>query len=204
VKALLTEQVLDDYLRQRLWPRDIVSELDLSVRDDRAGQVRVRHPFRHRGKQVGWQARAVESHVEPRWLSSSGPMRCPYEADRLEWAHEAGWVIMTEGVSDATTVISAFEKVPVVGVPGAGSFKAEWVRAFTGLSAFVVGDNDTSGVNFRSAVESLLSSVARVTHVMVPEAFSDVTEWQVQLGDPNVFAERFNEACGRAVDSSRG
>ena len=198
------ECVLDRYLGERLWNRDIVTELELSVRVDRDGNLRVRHPFRHRGKQVGWQARAVEAGVEPRWLSSTGPMSCPYESDRLAWAQDTRWVIITEGVSDATTVISTFEKVPVIGVPGAGGFKADWVGAFEGLSVFVVGDNDTSGTKFRTTVESVLSSVASVAHVMVPETFSDVTEWLVQLGAPDVFAERFNEACERTAGSSRG
>jgi hypothetical protein len=199
-----TWDVLDAYLRKRLWPRDIVPELDLHVFADCDGHLRVRHPFRHRGKRVGWQARAVEEGVDPRWRSSAGTTRCPYESDRLNWAHDCGWVIVTEGISDATTVISTFEKVPVVGVPGAGGFKAKWTGAFEGLSVFVVGDNDISGVKFRSTVESALSSVARVNQVMVPEQFSDVTEWLVQLADPDVFAEGFCEACERAVGSRSG
>lgn len=196
------EYVLDDYLRQRLWTRDIVTELELDVLVDRLGHLRVRHPFRLRGERVGWQARAVEDGVEPRWRSSTGPIRCPYESDRLGWARDAGWIIVTEGVSDATTVISAFDTVPVVGMPGTGGFKTDWVGAFIGLSVFVLGDNDTCGAAFRTAVENRISSVAHVTQVMVPEPFSDVTEWLVQLGDPDVFAERFDEACEHAVGSA--
>jgi hypothetical protein len=113
-------------------------------------------------------------------------------------------VILTEGVSDATTLISTFETAPVVGVPGTSGFKRAWLGAFAGLSVFVVGDNDDSGQLFRVKVESMLSSVAKVGQVVVPDEVSDVTDWLVRLGEIDAFAEEFTRACERAVGSPYG
>jgi hypothetical protein len=196
------EMILAEYLRRRLWPSEMAAELDLRVVIDRRGDLRIRHPFRHRGERVGWQARAVDDDVEPRWLSSSGPIRCPYESDRLEWAREVGWVIVTEGISDAVSLIAAFDSVPVVGIPGASGFKASWLPAFSGLSVFVVGDNDPSGLKFREKVDGLLSPVSTLHQVLVSKPYNDVTEWLARIGDLGVFGAEFDAACAFAAASA--
>lgn len=183
-------EVLDRYLRERHWPSALIAELGLCVVADQGGNLRVRHPFRLQGKTVGWQARAVDEGVEPRWLSSRGPIRCPYEADRLHGVPDGGLVVITEGVSDAASIIAAFPDEPVVGIPGTCGFKAQWVKAFEDLHVVVLGDNDAAGDQFRNEVAGLLNTVATMYQVPVPSHFGDVTDWLAGSDDHEDFADQ--------------
>jgi DNA primase len=125
--------LLDGYMKRRNLPPEIAEELDLSIVLDKIGHPRVRHPLRLRNEVVGWQDRALDPNSSIRWLSSPGPIRCPYEANRIQRAEEVGEVVVCEGVSDVVAIIAAFENPAVVGIAGCGWFKAEWVPAFTDL-----------------------------------------------------------------------
>jgi len=200
----VVQEVLDAHLRSRRWPPELAAELDLSVMVDRGGHRRIRHPFRLRGVEVGWQARAVDDDVDPRWLSSGGSIQCPYEADRLALAEENGGIVaITEGISDAASIIAAVPTLAVVGIPGTNGFKAKWVDAFADLYVLVFGDNDAAGEKFRSKVAQFLAPTATVCQVPVPMDYGDVTDWLIGASDRDTFAHDLLDACQEALESHR-
>ncbi|MGH9121440.1 MAG: hypothetical protein ACRDYC_05775 [Acidimicrobiales bacterium] len=192
--------LLQRYLVARNLPPEIVAELELSVVVDHFGRPRIRHPFRLRGEVVGWQDRAVEPNVSLRWLSSPGPVRCPYEVDRLVAARKDGAVVITEGVSDAVAVVAAFSEPKVVGIPGTCGFRAEWAPAFRDLVVFIAPDNDAGGETFARNVCAALRGIAReVRRVYVPPEFNDLGAWLVEVGDREVFAVELEANLARAL-----
>jgi hypothetical protein len=71
----------------------------------------------------------------------------------------------------------------VVGVPGAGTFKQEWVAMFSGKRVHVLYDNDDPGVAGELTVQKRLQGVARsltYTHwpAELPDGF-DVRDWVI-------------------------
>jgi DNA primase len=192
-------QIVARYLEQRGWPVQLADELGLTVVADQYGYRRIRHPFRLRGEVVGWQDRAVDANARLRWLSSQGPIRCPYEADRLRRAVEVGEVLVVEGVSDLCAVVAAFTAPAVVGIPGAWGFKPEWAAAFHGLDAYLATDNDAAGAQLRKTIWQALWGVARSVRVVwIPEQYKDIAAWQLATGDLERFAVELEAACAIA------
>jgi len=180
-------RLLTTFLAERRWCSETATELGLSVVLDQRGRRRVRFPFRLADQPIGWQDRLL-GPGEPRWLSSPGPIRCPYEVDRLTRAHEVGAVWMVEGVSDCAAVIDAWPDAAVVGVPGAGGLKPTWVSAFVGLAVYIVADADDAGDKLRASVDQYLSPVAAaVHHVRVPPAQHDLDGWRLACGEDRRF-----------------
>ena len=183
------ERMLRAFLDRRGWPRELAAELDLSVVIDNYGHPRVRHPFRLQGEVVGHQDRLVGAG-EPRWLSSRGPIRCPYEIDRLALAEERGHLVMVEGVADTVAVLAGFENPAVVGIPGVCGLKAKWAPAFRDLGVFLIADNDEAGHQLRQRADQLLRPVVRrLYHVDVPACFHDLDDWRQAIGDNEAWAE---------------
>jgi replicative DNA helicase len=201
----VAQAALADYLAKRCWPSDLAEDLGLTVVRDRLGFLRVRHPFRLDGRSVCWQARAIDDGMTPRWRSSPGPIRCPYEADRLGQADEAGVVVITEGLSDAVSVLAGAPNIPVVGIPGSTGFKLSWAEAFTDLSVFVLGDNDPAGDKFRAKVADALGATAsRIIQIPVPAPYNDVSDWLISVGDAQVFGREFVDSCEAAIGGIGG
>ncbi len=71
----------------------------------------------------------------------------------------------------------------VVGVPGANTFKSEWVQWFAGRNVHTLYDNDTAGsLGEKQILEKLKTSVRRLTFVHwpdeVPQGF-DTRDWVI-------------------------
>ena len=191
--AHTAERMLYTFLDRRGWPRELAGALDLSVVIDAYGHPRVRFPFRLQGEVVGHQDRLI-GPGEQRWLSARGPIRCPYEVDRLTLAEERGHLIMVEGVSDTVAILAGFENPAVVGIPGVCGLKAHWVLAFRDLGVFLVADNDDAGRRLRATADRLLRPVVRrLYHVGVPVAFHDLDSWRQAVGDNERWAEELLE-----------
>jgi hypothetical protein len=191
--------MLAGYLQRRNLPAELAIEMDLSVVVDKSGHPRVRHPFRYRGNVLGWQDRALSPNAGVRWLSSRGPVRAPYEVDRLDLARERGTVVITEGLSDVLAVCAAFANPAVVGIPGSGGFKAEWALAFDGLEVHLVPDRDLAGEQFaRDVPTKLAGHASSVWRLVVPEPYKDLCDWLVGVGDLETFALQLESAEGAA------
>jgi hypothetical protein len=196
------ELLLFRYLRTRGLPAEIAEVLGLRVVVDSYGYPRVRHPFRLRGREVYCADRAIQTGVDPRWLYKKGTIPCPYEVDRLGRAGITK-VLVTEGVSDAVTIVAAFDDPCVVGIPGSGGFKSEWaVPAFVGLTILLCADNDRGGEQFAADVTSKLVDIARsVRRLRVPEQYNDLGVWLMTVGDVGRFRAELEraEACAEVV-----
>jgi hypothetical protein len=67
-------------------------------------------------------------------------------------------LILVEGEADAITGVVL--GLPVVGVPGAGTWKAEWTPRFAGRTVVVIPDNDEPGRKLAAVVVAALAGVA--------------------------------------------
>jgi len=194
--AEAAERLLGQFLSERGWCPETAAELALQVVTDQRGRPRVRFPFRWQGETVGWQDRLL-AEGEPRWLSSAGPIRCPYEVDRLARAHEVGALWVVEGISDCAAMIDAWPDAAVVGIPGASGLKPQWAQAFAGLVVYVVADADDAGQQMRASIDQQLGPLAAATHhVRVRDEHHDLDGWRRAYGDDN----RFEAEIMRMVD----
>jgi len=105
----------------------------------------------------------------------------------------AGFVIFTEGEYDTLSVIDA--GYPAVGTQGTGTFKAPWVRLFTGAITVVMFDSDTAGINAAHKFRKWHTDAGGKTHVKIGEDGVDLNDLHMdrQLGN---YIEEFLEAEG--------
>lgn len=100
----------------------------------------------HRTKLFPWSG-----EPRSRWLGASKP-QIPYGLWRQPL--EGDVCVLTEGESDAIALMLAFPKVPVLGLPGSGSWKPEWgvyVAAFRRV--YLSFDADRGGLRLLDAVK---------------------------------------------------
>lgn len=74
---------------------------------------------------------------------------------RLQEAKQAGYVVLVEGESDSHTLWQ--HGIPALGVPGADTFKAAWVKSLEGLKIYLSKEPDQGGETFlKKTCEELL------------------------------------------------
>jgi hypothetical protein len=97
-------------------------------------------------------------------------------------------VLICEGPPDTISATVAMHaaaepRVVAVGVPGAGSFRAEWADLFAGHLVLTVADSDEAGDKLRAHLEKHLLPVASsVQHLLLPSGIKDMTDWCLQYG----------------------
>lgn len=101
-----------------------------------------------------FQARALDKETRPKELNLPGAVPYPYNVSALD--SKPGWVYLCEGVVDTLTLLN--QKIPAIGVPGATSFKAEWVPLFRNKSVVVCLDPDEAGRRGAQVVRELLGA----------------------------------------------
>lgn len=79
-----------------------------------------------------------------------------------------------EGVPDAIALES--EKLVAIGVPGAHSFRAEWVDLFLRFNVDVLGDNDTAGQTFQKKISELFAARGMAVRCIPVSGGKDVAE----------------------------
>ena len=118
-----------------------------------------------------------------------------YGLDRLKDAHAHGFIVVVEGESDAHTLW--YHGYPAVGVPGASSFKSEWLPHLDHIpTIYLVIEPDAGG-------DQMLGWIAKQ-----PAAFTDrvrlvrLAEHKdpsaLHVDDPDSFQSRFDAALERA------
>lgn len=103
---------------------------------------------------------------EPRslWLGPSKP-QLPYGLWRLP--REGDAVILTEGESDTIALALAFPKVPVLGLPGSGSWQREWWGYVADYRrVYLSFDADRGG---RELFDAVKADVPEYRQVLLPE-----------------------------------
>ena len=108
-----------------------------------------------------FQARAIDSTVEPKELNLRGTVPYPYNVSALN--QKPGWVYLCEGVIDTLTflgqqIMLMGQQIAAVGIPGVRSFKTEWLPLFKNKSVVLCLDKDEAG---RSGTEYLQSVFAQ-------------------------------------------
>jgi len=192
----VVQEVLDAHLRSRRWPPELAAELDLSVMVDRVVIAESGIRFVFVASRWGGRLVLFDDDVDPRWLSSGGSIQCPYEADRLALAEENGGIVaITEGISDAASIIAAVPTLAVVGIPGTNGFKAKWVDAFADLYVLVFGDNDAAGEKFRVKGRAVPGPTANCVPGSCAHDYGDVTDWLIGASDRDTFAHDLLDAC---------
>lgn len=98
-------------------------------------------PYFKSGKFQWFQARAIHSGVQPKEMNLTGSCPSPFYAKVLNG--RIGKVFVCEGAIDALTLIqSGFD---AIALPGAGSFKQEWLDLFQNKTVFLELDADLAG-----------------------------------------------------------
>lgn len=88
-----------------------------------------------------FQARAIDSTVEPKELHLKGSVPFPYNLQALD--QKSGWIYLCEGVIDTLTLLQ--QGIQAVGIPGVRSFKVQWLSLFQNKNVVLCLDHDEAG-----------------------------------------------------------
>jgi hypothetical protein len=130
--------------------------------------------FTRKGKH--WRSKVFKPNGDTYWLGKS-KAQIPYGLETLNLGGPA--VVLTEGESDALALRLAFPKLPVLGIPGASSWKAEWTTCLDDfLSIYLSFDADKAGEKLTCSVQA---SLPFVVALRLPES-ADTRDVIQQLG----------------------
>jgi hypothetical protein len=185
---------VEDYARAKRLPVEFLTKVahlsDMYYVDGPA----VRMPYLDEsGEQVCTRFR-VSLTEKPKVKTKSGDKHALYGLWLLERIKKAGMVVLVEGESDCHTLW--YHGVPVLGIPGASSWKSEWTRKFDGLERiYVVVEPDAAGEGLweklvASPLKERLYRVALAGH-------KDPSE--LHLDAPERFRARFEDALAGAT-----
>jgi hypothetical protein len=146
---------LASYAARKVLPLEFLKELGL-VDMHYMGKPAVRIPyFSPEGVEVAVRFRTslAKGHgVDNRFRWRTGSKPLPYGLWRLETAREKGYVVLCEGESDAQTLWLHDE--PALGLPGANSWREEWVAWLERIErVYVVVEPDRGGEAVRKWVD---------------------------------------------------
>jgi len=125
-------------------------------------QHRLLLPYIMNGQTVYIQARSIDPAVIPKELNLKGTIPCPYNYDALV---NYNIVYLCEGAIDTLTLLE--QGFPGVGIPGAGSFKNEWLPFFKGKKVYSVLDADVAGKNANERLQKIFRE-AEIDFSVVP------------------------------------
>lgn len=134
--------------------------------------------------------------------------------DELAQMPSASRVFVCEGEWDATIMKflledAGWEDCCAVGLPGAGTFKTDWVKFFKNKRVVLCLDHDLPGQQGRDRTYKILHKVARTIHVLQwPEALRkgyDVRDFYIDAvsGDQNVDSETILNALMNLIGIDR-
>jgi len=173
-----------DYWRATGWLRGqgSVTELQAASLFNGKGNLRL---FAHRlvipysvdGEVVMLQARNVSWRGKadgPKEITV-GPVSIPFNADALLEPQDT--VYICEGAIDTLSLIEL--GFAAIGIPGARSFRPEWVELFDDVGQVVVAlDNDAAGHEGAATIANYFGRVGRqVGRLRLPDDFKDVNEF---------------------------
>jgi hypothetical protein len=98
--------------------------------------------------------------------------------DRLEEVRRGGWAIFVEGDTDYAAGL--LMDLPVMALPGASTFKAEWALQFQGCQVYVWQEPGKGGETF---VKTLGEAFWDVQVIAAPPGVKDLCELHDQAGD---------------------
>lgn len=112
---------LKEYSEQKKLPLDFLQSLGI-----KNANIGITIPYMDEaGVVVATKKRRISDGSGPRFTWNKGAKLLPYGLWRLKEIRDAGYCILVEGESDSQTLwLHGFQ---ALGIPGAGSFKNEWV-----------------------------------------------------------------------------
>ncbi len=130
-----------------------------------------------------------------RFAWEKGAKISPYGLWMLKDFQEKGYIILVEGESDAQTLW--FHKIPALGIPGATTFKDEWVQYLRGFKeVYIFQEPDEGGSAFvRKILKSLKkdSKYNAKTYIITLDGYKDVSDLHI-LCTETEFAEELQSA----------
>ena len=131
-----------------------------------------------------------------RFTWSPGSVPTLYGLQFIAAARETGTIVLVEGESDCHTLWH--HGYHAVGVPGAASFKDEWVDHFDGFATVhVLIEPDRGGEQMLSWIAKQPQKFTDLVRLVTPTHFHDPSE--LHLDSPEHFKGRFDAALEGAV-----
>ncbi len=167
---------LPTYASAKRLPADYLASLGLQTVYT-GGQPCIRIPYYDAdGTETGARMR-VSMTSKNRFKWRKGSKLAPYGLWLLAGWQDRGFVVLVEGESDAQTLWHY--DIPALGIPGAGTWRAEWAEHVEGLTVFVWQEPDAAGGGFAERVGESLSDCLVIT---APAGRKDASECHI-LGD---------------------
>jgi DNA primase len=175
---------------------------DLKPFGYRQGQHGVELPYLTReGRVYRWKLFPSNKQYKARWVGDSKP-QIPYGLETLTSAEGDAPLILTEGESDAIALRLAFPKLPILGIPGASSWKDEWTPiledfrvVYLSFDADAAGDSlaaslrmsrpDARTIRLPDGADTrdVLQRLGRKSYVALIEEVKAKAAWKEAIGD---------------------
>jgi len=179
-KVLL--RLIDDYHRvsRELLAMHSLEDLQFAGLFNSQGNLRYgRHPLiipyvDEQRRPFFFQARAIDKNVTPKELNFQGTIPFPYNREALDG--KEGTIYLCEGAIDTLTLLG--HGFSAVGIPGANSFKPEWVKLFKNKKVILCLDNDAAGRAAEERITALFKEARFETRSfgLLPEG-EDINSW---------------------------
>lgn len=144
------------YAAEKHLPIEWLKNLGLGEGVDKDGTGFVRIPYYdNTGKEVTFRKRYPKTaRSRFKWKAGSAGKLLMYGEEALGEIRQAGYVFVVEGESDTQTL--RFLGLPVLGVPGASNFKAEWAAKLVGVNIYLHIEPDVGGETFLTQMSAKL------------------------------------------------
>lgn len=199
---------LKSYAESKRLPIDYLKSLGVSDAIDKHGISYVKTCYYNMAgdKDLPYRLRYDKSNGKTDWLWSEsgskipgfyGEWRIPEFKERRH-GNKPPYVVLVEGESDSQTLW--YLGIPALGVPGASSFKDEWIPRLNGFSVYLHRENDRAGKTFVASIAKKLSIShfeGKVASVAVSDAYSDCKDpsaLYIKLVDEGKNKEQIREA----------
>jgi DNA primase len=133
--------------------------------------------FNQQNHVVYFQARAIDSSVEPKELNLRGPIPCFYNHHKLQ--ADTKVVYLCEGVVDCLTLLKTRFDIgeTAIAIPGVHGFKKEWTQSLIGKKVWLALDHDKAGLAAMKHISELLHQAQiEFDLVPIPEGL-DINAW---------------------------
>ncbi len=119
-----------------------------------------------------------------------------YGLDRLDSAHERGWVLLVEGESDCWTCWQ--HGLPALGIPGKTTWRSEWVAKLAGLDTYVWREPDAEDL-----VERMAPDLPNLRVIVAPQGTKDLSEAHLAGQDVVALIDQLRARAPRASEVLR-
>ncbi len=162
----------------------------------RKGTPAVRIPYPDQGGEVVAVRFRLSLSGGQRFAWRRGDHPVLYGLDRLSAIRAAGWCLLVEGESDTWT--AWYYNLPVLGVPGKGTWRREWARYLDGLAVYLWQEPDAADF-----VERVARDLPGLCVIIPPEGTKDLSEAHLRGDDVPALVERLKTAARPAAELLR-